>query len=533
LQIERLENRRLLVGTTIITHGHQFDDTPDVDGWVDTMADEIRSRVPDVPYSTEPITAKYTLRLDGDRPDSIVGHSLVREDGSLVTGIEGASGEVIIKLDWTDQARGWWGEENSTRWVGEYVAEELLDGFGNPDVFNFLAGPVHLIGHSRGASVNTAIAEKFAEHGVWIDQFTTLDPHPASWTEDTEIVLWDSIRFADNYRRKFIGEDVDDSYSITFVRGDLNGGYGDRWFADHSDVHLWYHGTVDTEADPIDDGEASVSANAGWYENERGPRDGNGFYFSRIAGGDRTGVASEGLAHPGNRDSGHPSNDDQWANLDAPISYDARTYLRGSHVVVSYRYQASDDCTITFGHDSDRNPFNGAHDTETVNMAPTQSTSGFDDGSVEAFSLDTNHIGYGAHYLYAKIESADGHVRYSYGTERITVLPWGRPIELPRPPYWDLLMESSLLNGSRQLAASPAPPVPNRTDLMTPVMQELGRLPRHEHDGGDQTLHLRTRRSWDGLDFLLDSEFEALSANGRVNLRAVDTFFAARTEVKT
>jgi len=66
-------------------------------------------------------------------------------------------------------------------------------------------------------------------------------------------------------------------------------------------------------------------------------------------------------------------------------------------------------------------------------------------------------------------------------------------------------------------------------------MQELGRLPRYEHDDGDQTLHSRTRRSWDGSEFLSDSEFEfeILSANGRVNLRAVDTFFAARTEVKT
>jgi hypothetical protein len=154
-----------------------------------------------VPGSPKTIASKYTLKLNGNSPSSITGHSLLEEDGSPVTSIESASGEVIIVLDWSEQATGFLGDNNSTRHVGQYVAERLLGNFGNPTLYPFslLAGPVHLIGHSRGASVNAAIAGQLAAHGVWVDQFTTLDPHPASLTNDTEIELSDNIRFADNY----------------------------------------------------------------------------------------------------------------------------------------------------------------------------------------------------------------------------------------------------------------------------------------------------------------------------------------------
>lgn len=531
LQVERLEDRRLLTGTTIITHG-QWGDV-DVDPWIDSMSDAIRLRVPNVPGSSGALPAEYTFRVSGGSP-SFANSEL--ELSSPVTAEDSPSGEAVIKIDWSEEARELFPTE-STELVGRFVADQLLDNFGDPNGYTFLAGPVHMIGHSRGTSVNAAIAQRLAERGVWIDQFTTLDPHPVEHAGDTPITLWDNIRFADNYWRDGlfignvpVGQDVGGSYSVTFEDGDLNGGYGDRWLADHSDVHLWYHGTIDTETEPIDDGGASVSASAEWYEEERGPRDGNGFYFSRIAGGDRTGVASEGIATANNRSTVPNPAPDRWANLDASLSYQAGFCHRGFVVEVGYRYQASDPCTITFGYDSDRNPFNGATDRGSVTRLATGSVGQFDDGSTEkVYRLNTNRIPYGAHYLYAKIESAHGHVRYAYGTEQITVglgLPdwfW------PRPPLHFQVVNSVQAIGSQELAGSAVRSVGNRADLMTPVMQDFGRLPSHKHDHGDQPLNSYARRLWDESNLLLEYEFEldALCANHRVNHRAVDAFFTA------
>ena len=193
LYVELLEDRAMLNGTTIITHGHFGNAT----GWVDAMANEVRSRVP--PSLS---TAEYTLSLFGDTPATISGYSFFQgSKDSSATVHTATSGESILKIDWSalaDASLGLIDPDESTRYVGQYVANLLLGGLG----IDLLSGPLHLIGHSRGASVNTAIAQVFAQHNIWIDQFTTLDPHPvdgiggddlADWN-DLPITLWDNVR---------------------------------------------------------------------------------------------------------------------------------------------------------------------------------------------------------------------------------------------------------------------------------------------------------------------------------------------------
>ena len=71
------------------------------------------------------------------------------------------------------------GYHRSTVDVAAAVAEKLL----LPNFLTDLVTPVaelpfHLIGHSRGASLVGELAKKLGEQGVWVDQVTTLDPHP-------------------------------------------------------------------------------------------------------------------------------------------------------------------------------------------------------------------------------------------------------------------------------------------------------------------------------------------------------------------
>ncbi len=547
LRLERLEDRRLMVGTTIITHGQPFgdgehsedEDFQDVFSWVDTMADAILDRASN---SSGSIAAKYTLKLTPHFQDQVysgVDFSLLSANDSPVDRVARSHDEVIIKLDWT-ALTGLYDSDDPddkvdriqyrTGPIGESLAQWLLDGFDGANV-NLLAGPVHLIGHSRGTSLNTALAKTLAEHGVWIDQFTTLDPHPATWTDpygetDQPIVLWDNIRFADNYwRENLVGEHVEGAYNVTFREDHLIGGYPDIFLGlevpgvgDHRDVHLWYHGTIDTSAEG--DGDAPLPADNAWYpEGERGPRDEKGFYFSRIGAGERTTEpANEGLANAGSRSRDHVPDSDRWANLDPKLTYRGGSYpFVNSYVHVFYRYQASEPCTIEFGYDSDRNPFNGARDCREISKAATASIGQFDDGRGGDVFLNTNTIPVGTHYLYAKITSNDGHVRYAYGTERITV---GLRLPLPRPPLYALALNPVQAITGRELAASAAPSPDNCADLAMPAIPQagasVGALQLAPRAGSEPNLR---------LDFELD--LDALLAVGPADLSSVDAVFAA------
>ncbi|MBN2292656.1 MAG: hypothetical protein JXM70_09535 [Pirellulales bacterium] len=419
LLCELLEDRRMLSGLTLITHGWNSG----VDDWVDSMANEIRARVPDVPGTDPPdwLSAEYTLEIQGSSPQNITGHLLyLGADGSTADAMQATSGEVVIKLDWSAIDT----QSESASFVGDYVSNLLLSNFGAPEYFDFLGGPIHLIGHSRGASLNTTIAERLAERGVWIDQFTTLDPHPVS--PDDPINIWDNVRFADNYWEDnsflhlFDGEEVPDAANLYFPSDSLPGGYGTFSGGNHSDIHLWYHGTIDTDG-PIDDGSASVSEDAGWYDGDMGPRDQIGFYYSRIGGGERTGDVSAGLASSGNRVVSAQL-DTQWANLESPLLYSGDSNVnQGTSIPIAYRYQATTSCDISFGYDSDRNPYNGSNDVATINKPATSSGSEFDNGSSEVHYFDTTSVPSGMHYLYAKITTA-GHTRYAYTAGQVVVV---------------------------------------------------------------------------------------------------------------
>jgi hypothetical protein len=124
---------------------------------------------------------------------------------------------------------------------------------------------------------------------VWVDQVTTLDPRPVSQFGDASVTTYTNVLFADNYWQTLgDGLFVPNGQSVFGACNrkltSLNGGYS----SSHSDVHLWYHGTIDL-ATPATDTQATIgtSQRSAWWTSLEMAGATAGFRYSRIGGGDR------------------------------------------------------------------------------------------------------------------------------------------------------------------------------------------------------------------------------------------------------
>jgi hypothetical protein len=149
--------------------------------------------------------------------------------------------------------------------------------------------PLHFIGHSRGGSVITEMARLLGAQGIWVDQVTTLDPRPVAQFGDAAVTSWANVFYADNFWQNmgdglFVpnGQPVFGAYNRQLLN--LTGGYS----SSHSDVHLWYHGTIDL-ATPTSDTQASITASqrSAWWTSPEMSGAAAGFLYSLIGGGDR------------------------------------------------------------------------------------------------------------------------------------------------------------------------------------------------------------------------------------------------------
>ena len=241
-------NSNLPFGLTIITHGFQLDGA--FPNWVDEMAVAIANRFGGT--STIPIY-KMTITYEISTQDYIVSFEKddsVPEDLSFID-----AGGAIIKIDWSSLS-GFTGK--STEKIGDLIFKKL----GNI----WWEVPIHLIGHSRGVSVNSRLAYKLGENGIWVDHFTCLDPQPlTTFKDDWKVEVYNNVLFADNnYRRWDGGVPLGEPVNFTYQR-DLTGKVtGDAYRCDktactveddgtaHEMVHTYYHGTIDTKAYCVD-----------------------------------------------------------------------------------------------------------------------------------------------------------------------------------------------------------------------------------------------------------------------------------------
>jgi len=265
LVCEALENRWLLSGVTLITHG--FNDN--VDGWVTAMAKAVANQI--ATHDQCPVSDVAEMRLTVQTDLSVQPQWVVQPNLNT-----SKCDETIVLLDWSAVAGSIldatkWPTMQPTQEVADHVAPYLLQAMIRTDLAQpfVLAHPlaeasVHLIGHSRGGSLVGALAENLGRLGVWVDQVTTLDPHPLGnsaldfaffplWlnipgNRDASMQAWDNVKFWDNYWETGTsyphGELVSGAYnnpqSLEFPAEGYSG-----LGADHSNVHLWYQGTID------------------------------------------------------------------------------------------------------------------------------------------------------------------------------------------------------------------------------------------------------------------------------------------------
>jgi hypothetical protein len=269
--------------TTVLTHGYSVNGEKGV--WVEAMASAILAR-------------------------GGAGGAVCRcraSDGAweLTAGALDPEAPLVLIYNWLDDF-----EKAGPDWgFSEAAADALLaslrdaafvDGAGaRQPGFDPVAGRLlHFIGHSRGTCVNSEAVERLAAAGIDVDQVTTHDPHPVNGVLDPPFNFdwgdpvprtWSNVAFADNYWRAdgggfnaldFDGTPVDGALNLQLNESVLNCcAYG---FA-HSDVHLWYHATIDLAAGACD-GEECVTGqmNATWWPAGRAA---SGYVYAALAGG--------------------------------------------------------------------------------------------------------------------------------------------------------------------------------------------------------------------------------------------------------
>ncbi|MEP6956115.1 MAG: hypothetical protein ABI883_04765 [Chthoniobacterales bacterium] len=437
-------------GVTIIAHGF----SSNVTDWIIPMAGKIGSYpgFPGTSYSC------YQITISRNGAGQLVAAATLIGG---VTPLESDSGEIVVKLDWSSVSSV--GGASSTA-VAQATTTALLDA-------NFILAlnghalaeaPLHLIGHSRGGSVVTEMARLLGAQGVWVDHVTTLDPRPVAQFSDAAVTSWSNVLFADNYWQTMgDGLIVPNGQSVFGATNrkllNLSGGYS----SSHSDVHLWYHGTIDL-ATPASDTQATINAaqRTSWWTPAEGAGASAGFLYSLIGGGDRlsnlepagagNGRINDGFNRAWELGGGIAPNRASltvaaglWPN---PIRFQVTTpssITAGQSFTVTLYDQAGSsaagEVALDLLLDPDANLFNGNEIVVAQLLLPRTGTNAV---SLQALAIGTQgSLPPGSYAVCARL-SDGGRSRYLYAPQHLTVTPTPSP---PRIDAGSLLRVSGIV----------------------------------------------------------------------------------------
>ena len=195
----------------------------------------------------------------------------------------------------------------------------------------------------------------------------------------------------------------------------LGGAYPLLDGATHSDVHLFYDGTINLAAGASD---GSHSVQDSWYAANHVTRSLTGFYYSRLMGGARpaSGVGTN-FGGTGSRGSLSRSGT-QWANVGF-VAPSAASLGQGQAFTGSFRYNSFNTAaTLQWFLDPDTNPYNGNSIALGGGVALGANGEAVSPGST---SLVAN-AGFGTYFLEARISNTAG-TRYSYSSALTVVNP--------------------------------------------------------------------------------------------------------------
>jgi hypothetical protein len=440
-------------GVTVITHGY----SSSTSGWVSGMA----GQVPKFPTFPGTNFTEYMMSVTYNAGSYYV--TTTRTAG--VAPLQSDSGEIIVKLDWSQLAGGVLSTYSTYDIAGAVsvalLQTNLISGLNGHAIAEF---PMHLIGHSRGGSLVSEISRLLGTNGLWVDHLTTLDPHPLNndgFSDfpvgvDAPVRTYANVLFHDNYWQNQgdgfldpIGEPISGAYVRQLYN--LDGGYNNTSSVagHHSNVHLWYHGTLDL-ATPASDTESSIgsSERSTWWVAPEKMGTNAGFRYSLIAGGNR--VSTEQPLGPGfsairdgynqlwdlgaglsNNRTALPSNSGSWPNLVRLNRMDTNAVVEGQHTPVRFYYQwarpSANQATISLYLDADRNPLNG---NETLVSQFGVPGTGASNVSYATVSLDLSGTNAppGYYFLFGKIAGPAGRSRYFYAPEPLQIVAAASPL---------------------------------------------------------------------------------------------------------